>query len=182
MCMCAHYSITNKQMEFLDDNTLKLILERSDKLAASSLEQLRRSSDRAYTLFGFVLTVFSGVTAYLVGCHELPMLIIGYTLWAGMGVATAMMFSGAIQVHLFKNIGNEPKNCITADLMKAYNTNKKYRHMLLVAAIEENQECYDTNARVLKERAAMMGKVMWVVKATIVVVALLSVVVKLLPL
>ena len=106
--MCADFNITDKQVEFLDDDTLQLILERSDKLAASSLEQLRNSSDRTYTLFGFILTIFSGVTAYLIHCEDLGMLIIGCTLWTGTGIATGMMFSKAIQVHLFKNVGNEP--------------------------------------------------------------------------
>ena len=69
---------------------------------------------------------------------------------------------------------------ITEDLMQAYKTNKAYRHMLLIAAIEESQECYEINAKVLKERATMVGHVMCVIKATVIAVALLSVIVKLL--
>ena len=178
--MCAGFNITDKQVEFLDDETLQLVLERSDKLAASSLEQLRNSSDRAYTLFGFLLTIFSGVTAYLINCEDLAMLIIVCTLWIGTGIATGMMFSQAIQVHRFKNIGNDPKMFITEDLLQAYKTNKAYRHMLLVAAIEESQECYDINSAALKRRAYMVGKVMGVIKATVIAVALLSILVKIL--
>ena len=176
--MCAGFNITDKQVEFLDDETLQLVLDRSDKLAASSLEQLRNSSDRAYTLFGFLLTIFSGVTAYLLNCEDLAMLIIGCTLWIGTGIATGMMFSKVIQVHRFKNIGNDPKMFITEDLLQAYKTNKAYRHMLLVAAIEESQECYEINTKVLRERAKMVGHVMSVIKATVIAVALLSILVK----
>lgn len=178
--MRADFNITDKQVEFLDDDTLRLILERSDRLATSSLEQLRNSSDRAYTLFGFLLTIFSGVTAYLLNCEDKGMLIIGCTLWIGTGIATGMMFSKAIQVHRFKNIGNEPKMFITEELLQAYKTNKAYRHMLLIAAIEEGQECYEINSATLKRRACMVGKVMGVIKATVIAVALLSILVKVL--
>ena len=91
-----------------------------------------------------------------------------------------MMFSKAIQVHLFKNTGNEPKMFITEELLQAYKTNKAYRHMLLVAAIEESQECYDINSAALKRRAYMVGKVMGIIKATVIAVALLSILVKVL--
>lgn len=178
--MCVDFNFTNKQIEFFDDETLLFILERSDKLAASSLEQLRNSSDRAYTLFGFLLTIFSGVTAYLLSCEDRAMLIIACTLWIGTGIATGMMFSKAIQVHRFKNIGNEPKMFITENLMQAYKANKAYRHILLIAAIEEGQECYEINSATLKRRACMVGKVMGVIKATVIAVALLSILVKIL--
>lgn len=174
------FSLSNKQWEFLDDETLLIILERSDKLAASSLEQLRNSSDRAYTLFGYLLTVFSGLTAYLLTCDNTALLLPGVVLWAGIGTATGMMFSKVIQVHRFKNVGNEPKNLITEELMQAYKTNEAYRHMLLVAAIEEGQECYETNAKTLKERAAAVSRVMFVIKATVIAIALLAGPIKLL--
>ena len=51
------FKISDEQWERLNDTTFRIVLERSDKLVASSLEQLRKSTDRAYTLFGFLLTV-----------------------------------------------------------------------------------------------------------------------------
>lgn len=46
------------------------ILERSDMLASSTLEQLRKSTDRSYTLFGFLMTGFSAVTGLLLAAKE----------------------------------------------------------------------------------------------------------------
>ena len=69
------FKISDEQWERLNDATLRIVLERSDKLVASSLEQLRKSTDRAYTLFGFLLTVFSGITAYLIKCIDVTILL-----------------------------------------------------------------------------------------------------------
>ena len=99
------FKISDEQWERLNDATFRIVLERSDKLVASSLEQLRKSTDRAYTLFGFLLTVFSGITAYLIRCVDITILLPCVVLWLGCGIATALMFSKAIWVHPFIHQG-----------------------------------------------------------------------------
>lgn len=85
------FKISDEQWERLNDATLRIVLERSDKLVASSLEQLRKSTDRAYTLFGFLLTVFSGITAYLIKCMDVGTLLPCVAVWLGCGVALVLM-------------------------------------------------------------------------------------------
>ena len=86
------FKISDEQWERLNDATFRIVLERSDKLVASSLEQLRKSTDRAYILFGFLLIVFSGITAYLIRCVDITVLLPCVVLWLGCGIATALMF------------------------------------------------------------------------------------------
>ena len=85
-----------------------------------------------------------------------------------------------IWVHPFVNQGNQPRYLITKELTDAYKSDGAYQHMLLVAAIEENQNCYDHNSNILKERAKVIEDVMTVIKTTVVIVAFITVFVKLL--
>lgn len=57
--------INNKVRKNLNEHTARIILERSDRMASSTLEQLRKSTDRAYTMTGFLLTVFIALTAFV---------------------------------------------------------------------------------------------------------------------
>lgn len=57
--------ISNKVRKNLNEHTARIILERSDRMASSTLEQLRKSTDRAYTMTGFLLTVFIALTAFV---------------------------------------------------------------------------------------------------------------------
>lgn len=173
------FKISDEQWERLNDATFRIILERSDKLVASSLEQLRKSTDRAYTLFGFLLTVFSGITAYLIRCVDITVLLPCVVLWLGCGIATALMFSKAIWVHPFIHQGNQPRYLITKELIDAYKSNGAYQHTLLVSAIEENQYCYDYNSNILEKRAKVIKCVMKVIKATFLMVAVITILVKL---
>ena len=173
------FKISDEQWRRLNDATLRIVLERSDKLVASSLEQLRKSTDRAYTLFGFLLTVFSGVTAYLIRCVDITVLLPCVVLWLGLGIATALMFSKAIWVHPFIHQGNQPRYLITKELIDAYKSNGAYLHMLLVSAIEENQYCYDYNSNILEKRTKVIKCVMKVIKATFLMVAVITILIKL---
>lgn len=94
------------------------ILERSDMLASSTLEQLRKSTDRSYTLFGFLMTGFSAVTGLLLAAKESWLLIPGLILWTGLGVSLYIMFSQVIWVHSFRCTGNEPQNLISTRNIK----------------------------------------------------------------
>ena len=173
------FKISDEQWERLNDATFRIVLERSDKLVASSLEQLRKSTDRAYTLLGFLLTVFSGITAYLINCVDITNLLPCIALWLGLGIATALMFSKAIWVHPFINQGNQPRYLITKELTDAYKLNKAYQHMLLASAIEDNQHCYDYNSNILEKRVKVIKNVMTVIKVTFLIVVFITILVKL---
>ena len=50
--------ISNKAASFASMELARFALERADQRASSILEQYRKSTDRNYTLAGFVMTVF----------------------------------------------------------------------------------------------------------------------------
>ena len=58
--------ITGKVRKNLSEHTARIILERSDRLASSTLEQLRKSTDRAYTM-----TASTSASAILMGSLDL---------------------------------------------------------------------------------------------------------------
>lgn len=66
----ATFEIAHDVRDTLGKDVGLRILERSDMLTASTLEQLRKSTDRAYTLFGFLMTAFSAVTGPPYGCKR----------------------------------------------------------------------------------------------------------------
>lgn len=169
------FSLSNKQWEFLDDETLLIILERSDKLAANSFELLQKSTDRAHTLFGYLLTIFSGLTAYLLACDNAALLLPGVVLWAGIGIAVGFMFAKVVWVFPFMHHGSQPRYMITDKLLDAYTSNEGYRHMLLVYGIETNQLCYDINADVLRRRVRVIRLVLNIIKVTLVLVTFISI-------
>lgn len=109
----TEFRISQNTRKSLDKETALFILDRADKLAACTLEQLRKSTDRAYTLFGLLLTAFSAVTGLLLAADiDCAILIPGGVLWAGLGVSLYIIFSKAIWVRQFRNVGNEPENMI----------------------------------------------------------------------
>ena len=50
--------ISNKAASFASMELARFTLERADLRAGSILEQYRKSTDRNYTLAGFIMTVF----------------------------------------------------------------------------------------------------------------------------
>ena len=83
--------ITGKVRKNLSEHTARIILERSDRLASSTLEQLRKSTDRAYTMTGFLLTVFIALTAFVFSSPSLWQLSTAAVLWAGIFIALYIM-------------------------------------------------------------------------------------------
>ena len=51
--------------------------------------------------------------------------------------------------------------------------------MLLASAIEENQYCYDYNSNILEKRVKVIKNVMTVIKVTFLIVAFITILVKL---
>lgn len=175
--------ITSKVRKNLNEHTARIILERTDMLASSTLEQLRKSTDRAYTIMGFLITVFVALTAYVFSSPSIWRLAISLTLWMGIGIALFIMLSKVVWVHKFRHVGNDPRNMVQEDnidmLSKRHaheELNEIYSLYTLLDAISINQGIIDRNEKILEDRCQQVEKAMTVVKVSIIIAALTTVV------
>lgn len=176
--------ITGKVRKNLSEHTARIILERSDRLASSTLEQLRKSTDRAYTMAGFLLTVFIALTAFVFSSPSLWQLSTAAVLWAGIFIALYIMVNQVLWVHPFRHTGNEPRNMIQEEnidrlLKNGYNQeemNNIYSINTLLDAISNNQEIIDRNRSILANRCDHIEKAMTVVKCTVIVATVITVI------
>ena len=176
--------ITGKVRKNLSEHTARIILERSDRMASSTLEQLRKSTDRAYTMTGFLLTVFIALTAFVFSSPSLWQLSTAAVLWAGIFIALYIMINQVLWIHPFRHTGNEPRNMIQEEnidrlLKKGYNQeemNAIYSVNTLLDAISNNQEIIDRNRSILANRCDHIEKVMTVIKCTIIVATVITVI------
>lgn len=176
--------ITGKVRKNLSEHTARIILERSDRLASSTLEQLRKSTDRAYTMAGFLLTVFVALTAFVFSSPSLWQLSTAAVLWAGIFIALYIMVNQVLWVHPFRHTGNEPRNMIQEEnidrlLKNGYNQeemNNIYSINTLLDAISNNQEIIDRNRSILANRCDHIEKAMTVVKCTVIVATVITVI------
>lgn len=176
--------ITGKVRKNLSEHTARIILERSDRLASSTLEQLRKSTDRAYTMTGFLLTVFIALTAFVFSSPSLWQLSTAAVLWAGIFIALYIMINQVLWIHPFRHTGNEPRNMIQEEnidrlLKKGYNQeemNAIYSVNTLLDAISNNQEIIDRNKSILANRCDHIEKVMTVIKCTVIVATIITVI------
>ena len=67
----GNYEISKYMRDTLSTDTACQVLVRADMLTGSVLEQLRKSTDRAYTLFGIFVTIFSGVGAFGISSNSI---------------------------------------------------------------------------------------------------------------
>lgn len=176
--------ITGKVRKNLSEHTARIILERSDRLASSTLEQLRKSTDRAYTMAGFLLTVFIALTAFVFSSPSLWQLSTAAVLWAGIFIALYIMINQVLWIHPFRHTGNEPRNMIQEEnidrlLKKGHNQeemNALYSINTLLDAISHNQEIIDRNRSILANRCDHIEKVMTVIKCTVIVATIITVI------
>ena len=176
--------ITGKVRKNLSEHTARIILERSDRMASSTLEQLRKSTDRAYTMTGFLLTVFIALTAFVFSSPSLWQLSTAAVLWAGIFIALYIMINQVLWIHPFRHTGNEPRNMIQEEnidrlLKKGYNQeemNAIYSVNTLLDAISYNQEIIDRNRSILANRCDHIEKVMTVIKCTVIVATIITVI------
>ena len=174
----TEFRISQNARKSLDKKTALFILDRADKLAACTLKQLRKSTDRAYTLFGLLLTAFSAVTGLLLAADiDYAIFIPGGVLWAGLGVSLYIMFSKAIWVHQFRNVGNEPENMINERNIERLkningaNASKVYELYAIFDSIEDDAYAIRINDRALDARVRVIRRVLETLKATICLVA-----------
>lgn len=176
--------ITGKVRKNLSEHTARIILERSDRLASSTLEQLRKSTDRAYTMTGFLLTVFIALTAFVFSSPSLCQLSTAAVLWAGIFIALYIMINQVLWIHPFRHTGNEPRNMIQEEnidrlLKNGHNQeemNAIYSVNTLLDAISYNQEIIDRNRSILADRCDHIEKAMTVIKCTVIVATIITVI------
>ncbi len=176
--------ITGKVRKNLSEHTARIILERSDRLASSTLEQLRKSTDRAYTMTGFLLTVFIALTAFVFSSPSLWQLSTAAVLWAGIFIALYIMINQVLWIHPFRHTGNEPRNMIQEEnidrlLKNGHNQeemNAIYSVNTLLDTISYNQEIIDRNRSILANRCDHIEKVMTVIKCTVIVATIITVI------
>lgn len=176
--------ITGKVRKNLSEHTARIILERSDRMASSTLEQLRKSTDRAYTMTGFLLTVFIALTAFVFSSPSLWQLSTAAVLWAGIFIALYIMINQVLWIHPFRHTGNEPRNMIQEEnidrlLKKGYNQeemNAIYSVNTLLDAISYNQAIIDRNRSILANRCDHIEKAMTVIKCTVIVATIITVI------
>lgn len=176
--------ITGKVRKNLNEHTARIILERSDRLASSTLEQLRKSTDRAYTMTGFLLTVFIALTAFVFSSPSLWQLSTAAVLWTGIFIALYIMVNQILLVHPFRHTGNEPRNMIQEEnidrlLKNGHNQeemNNIYSINTLLDAISNNQEIIDRNRSILANRCDHIEKAMTVIKCTVIVATVITVI------
>lgn len=173
--------ITSKVRQNLDERTARIILDRSDKLANGTLEQLRNSTNRSYTMMGFLITVFVALTAFVFSRPPIWQLAVALTLWAGIGTGLYIMFSKVLWVHNFKYVGNNPRNMINEGnierLAKEFNhqeLNELYSLNTLLDAIRINQEVIDFNKEVLAERCDHIETAMTIMKCTFILATIIT--------
>lgn len=121
--MVYFYYICNMDL-YIDEKTRKSlgrevglsILQRGDMLARDMLEQLRKSTDRAYTMLGLLLTAFSAVTGFMFAVGLSPVIVPLFVLWTGLVISLYILFTKAVWVNKFCPRGNDPVHLLSTVL------------------------------------------------------------------
>lgn len=179
--MDRDYTVSNELRDKLDEENARFVLSRADLLVNSTLEQLRKSTDRAYTLFGLLITAFSGLTAFALSASSIYLLIPSIILCVGLGYALYILFIRAIWIHPYRDAGNNPENLLSernvAYLYRKHNNNgananKEYLINTIYDSIEDAAYAIRVNDQQLEERSATIAKVMRALRAAIIITTL----------
>lgn len=158
----GNYEISKYMRDTLSTDTAYQVLVRADMLTNSVLEQLRKSTDRAYTLFSIFVTAFSGIGAFGISSNSNSMKIFCAILCLGLGMASLILYIKVLWVHRYMPIGNEAEIMIYDDNMrmleKRYDNdtqkmNAVYMRNLLLDNIEDTTHAYRTNNLLLERRS-----------------------------
>lgn len=169
--------ISKEMRSFISIKLAQNLLDRADARLNCSLEQLRKSTDRAYTLTGFLLTCFTGLTAFMVGTSHIELSLVALVLWGGVTYALWLMFTKAISVHGFRYAGSSAKGYMQ-DRNIAYarrhsggddaRANELYLKNCLLDSIENSEDAYLYNRRQLTARCKVIDKAMRAIKWSVV--------------
>lgn len=178
--------ISNKAASFASMELARFALERADKRAGSILEQYRKSTDRNYTLAGFIMTVFMALTAFL-ATEKMTMVLIAITLplWVGTGVALLILFCKVMWVHDFMALGDDAATMLRDDLVDvAMNkglqdddkANDEYLHHLVISSIRHTYNVTEYNRACLNRRNCHVKRAMTAIIASVIVSAMTTVI------
>lgn len=178
--------ISNKAASFASMELARFALERADQRASSILEQYRKSTDRNYTLAGFVMTVFMALTAFL-ATEKMTMVLIAITLplWVGTGVALLILFCKVMWVHDFMALGDDAATMLRDDLVDvAMNkglqdddkANDEYLHHLVISSIRHTYNVTEYNCACLNRRNCHVKRAMTAIIASVIVSATTTVI------
>ena len=166
-----NYIITKEQEDFFDIERLKFMLERSNNIANGADAHLQKSTDRLYTIFGFVLTIFLGITAFTFNnIDKVQVFVPCAILSVGLGAAGTVLYKAMIK-HRVRWIGELPSNMIDDSLIKWFREHEKTSKipekdlkMLICSALEQNERTYhvdcesiDNNVKVLRIASIIIG-------------------------
>lgn len=156
-----------------------LILQRGDMVARDILDQLHKTTDRAYTMLGLLVTGFTAITGFVFALRHswavMPLLV----LWVGLGVSLFVLFMKAVWVNLFCPLGKDPGMLIhrknLARLEETFSDSKevarRYELNLIYDSIEQCQFCIDSNEKALNARVEGLYRTMVVLKVTVLLTA-----------
>lgn len=178
--------ISNKAASFASMELARFALERADQRASSILEQYRKSTDRNYTLAGFVMTVFMALTAFL-ATEKMTMVLITITLplWVGTGTALLILFCKVMWVHDFMALGDNAATMLRDDLVDvAMNkglqdegkANDEYLHHLVISSIRHTYNVTEYNRTCLNRRNCHVKRAMTAIIASVIVSATTTVI------
>ena len=169
---------------YIDENTRKSlgrevglsILQRGDMLARDMLDQLRKSTDRAYTMLGLLLTAFSAVTGFIFAVGLSPVIVPLFVLWTGLIISLYILFTKAVWVNKFSPCGNDPEHLISQKNISMLQgkfadhdaVQRQYELNLIYDNIEQCQYCIDINEKALEARVGGIHRTMKVLKVTFV--------------
>lgn len=177
---------------FISKELAQTLLDRADMRLASSLEQLRKSTDRAYTLTGFLLTCCTGLTVFVLNTRNPLLFLTASILWVGISYALWLMFAKVISVHGFKHAGSSARGYLQdknigyakrhahGDQVAA---NEVYLKNCLLDSIEYAESAFQYNRRQLSDRCGVIDKAMRAIKWSVgadCLIALIVVAIKLL--
>lgn len=178
--------ISNKAASFASMELARFALERADQRASSILEQYRKSTDRNYTLAGFIMTVFMALTAFL-ATEKMTLMLVAITLplWIGTGAALLILFCKVMWVHDFMALGDDAATMLRDDLVDvAMNkglqnegkANDEYLHHLVISSIRRTHNATEHNRACLNRRNRHVKRAMTAIIASVIVSATTTVI------
>lgn len=184
--------ITSKVASFASMELARFVLERADLRASSVLEQYRKSTDRNYTLAGFIMTVFMALTAFLATAEKtIPLMAITVPLWLGTGIALIILFCKVMWVHDFVPLGGIASYMLTDDcvdvalrkgLYDETKANEAYLHHTIIESIRHCETDTNRNRAYLRSRCRYVNMAMTVIMCSVIVSSVIAVITFVLPL
>lgn len=178
--------ISKKVRQNLDEHTARFILEQVSLKESCTLEQLRKSTDRNYTMTGFVLTVFMAITAFIASMPSNRMfLALSLPLCIGTGIALVILFCKVISVRHFMPQGIEASSfanekiidvALSLGLQDKAKANDVMRLHFLINAIERSNNNTEYNRKCLYDRCRYVKMASTAIMASVVISTMVAVV------